>query len=40
MGYVRKDLTADGTALRVIVRGKHLPARVVPMPFVPHRYAR
>jgi aminomethyltransferase len=40
MGYVRKDLTADGTALRVIVRGKPLPARVVPMPFVPHRYAR
>ena len=40
MGYVRKDLAADGTALRVIVRGKPLPARVVPMPFVPHRYVR
>jgi aminomethyltransferase len=40
MGYVRKDLAADGTALHLIVRGKPLPARVVPMPFVPHRYAR
>ena len=40
MGYVRKDLAADGTALHLIVRGKALPARIVPMPFVPHRYAR
>ena len=40
MGYVRKDLIDDGTALHLIVRGKPLPARVVPMPFVPHRYAR
>jgi aminomethyltransferase len=40
MGYVRRDLAADGTALHLIVRGKPLPARVVPMPFVPHRYAR
>jgi aminomethyltransferase len=40
MGYVRHDLAADGTALHLIVRGKPLPARVVPMPFVPHRYAR
>jgi aminomethyltransferase len=40
MGYVRRDLTADGTPLHLIVRGKPLPARVVPMPFVPHRYAR
>jgi aminomethyltransferase len=40
MGYVRKDLTADGTALHLMVRGKPLPARVVPLPFVPHRYAR
>ncbi len=40
MGYVRKDLAADGTALRLIVRGKPLAARVVPMPFVPHRYVR
>ena len=40
MGYVRKDLAADGTRLHLIVRGKPLPARVVPLPFVPHRYAR
>jgi aminomethyltransferase len=40
MGYVRKDLAALGTALHLMVRGKPLPARVVPMPFVPHRYIR
>jgi aminomethyltransferase len=40
MGYVRKDLAAVGTALHLMVRGKPLPARVVPLPFVPHRYAR
>jgi aminomethyltransferase len=40
MGYVRKDLAADGTALHLMVRGKPLPARVVALPFVPHRYAR
>ena len=39
MGYVRRDLAADGTALQLIVRGKPLPAVVVPLPFVPHRYA-
>jgi aminomethyltransferase len=39
MGYVRKDLVADGTPLHLIVRGKPLSARVVPLPFVPHRYA-
>jgi aminomethyltransferase len=40
MGYVRRDLIADGTALDLLVRGQRLPARVVPMPFVPHRYVR
>ncbi len=40
MGYVRGDLAADGTALHLMVRGKPLPARVAPLPFVPHRYAR
>jgi aminomethyltransferase len=40
MGYVRRDLAADGTELSLLVRGKALPATVVPMPFVPHRYAR
>ena len=39
MGYVRKDLAAEGTALHLMVRGKPLPARVVKLPFVPHRYA-
>ena len=40
MGYVARDFAADGTALSLIVRGKPLPARVAPMPFVPHRYVR
>ncbi len=40
MGYVRKDLVAAGTPLALLVRGRALPARVVPLPFVPHRYAR
>ena len=40
MGYVRKDLTADGTRLNLIVRGKTIPATVVPLPFAPHRYLR
>ncbi len=39
MGYVRCDLAAVGTPLRLQVRGRSLPARVVPLPFVPHRYA-
>ena len=39
MGYVRRDLAATGTCLGLIVRGRRLPARVVPLPFVPHRYA-
>jgi aminomethyltransferase len=39
MGYVRRDLAADGTKLSLLVRGKSLPATVVPLPFVPHRYA-
>ena len=40
MGYVRRDLAAEGTALNLLVRGKQLPARVTALPFVPHRYAR
>ena len=40
MGYVPRALAADGTALSLLVRGKPLPARVSPMPFVPHRYIR
>lgn len=38
MGYVTSAYAADGTALGLMVRGKRLPARVAPMPFVPHRY--
>jgi aminomethyltransferase len=40
MGYVRRDLSAAGTRLCVVVRGKPLPAAVAPLPFVPHRYVR
>jgi aminomethyltransferase len=40
MGYVRKDLAADGTKLNLIIRGKTIPATVVPLPFTPHRYIR
>jgi len=40
MGYVRRDLAGDGTKFNLMVRGKALPATVVPLPFVPHRYAR
>lgn len=40
MGYVARDAAADGTALDLMVRDKPLPARVTPMPFQPHRYAR
>jgi len=40
MGYVRKDLADDGNRLHLLVRGKKLPATVVPLPFVPHRYTR
>jgi aminomethyltransferase len=40
MGYVRADLAADGTPIALMVRGRSLPARVAPTPFVPHRYIR
>jgi aminomethyltransferase len=40
MGYVRKDLADDGTKLTLLVRGKTIPATVVPLPFTPHRYIR
>lgn len=40
MGYVAREHAADGTALDLLVRDKPLPARVSPMPFQPHRYAR
>jgi aminomethyltransferase len=40
MGYVLRELSAPGTELHLMVRGKPLPARVAPMPFAPHRYKR
>jgi len=38
MGYVKTDFSAEGTELKLIVRGKAIAARVVKMPFTPHRY--
>jgi aminomethyltransferase len=40
MGYVASRLSESGTALKLEQRGKLFDARVVPMPFVPHRYYR
>ena len=40
MGYVETKFAAPGTAVTLMVRGKALPARVVALPFVPHRYVR
>ncbi len=38
MAYLRRDLAADGTEVFALLRGKPVAARVVPLPFVPHRY--
>jgi len=40
MGYVEGASSAPGTAIRAVVRGKELAARVVALPFVPHHYHR
>ncbi len=40
MGYVETAFAGDCTEIDLIVRGKSMPARVSPMPFVPHRYRR
>ena len=40
MGYVPPALAEPGASLGVIVRGKRQAAKVVAMPFVPHRYRR
>lgn len=40
MGYVSRDVSAVGTELHLIVRGKPISAKVAAMPFVPHRYKR
>jgi aminomethyltransferase len=38
MGYVARAEAAAGRALGVIVRGASRPARIVKLPFIPHRY--
>ncbi|WP_423970165.1 glycine cleavage system aminomethyltransferase GcvT [Aurantiacibacter gilvus] len=40
MATIETEYAGNGTALELEVRGKRLPATVVPMPFVPHRYHR
>jgi aminomethyltransferase len=40
MAYVPAAYAAPGTELAAIIRGAPVPARAVPMPFVPHRYVR
>ena len=38
MGYVTPAAARLGTLLNAIVRDKPLPAKIIPLPFVPHRY--
>jgi aminomethyltransferase len=40
LAYVEAALAAPGTKLELDNRGRRLPASVVPLPFVPHRYFR
>ena len=40
MGYVPAELSANGTLLHAMVRGKPVPMIVSSMPFVPNRYYR
>ena len=40
LAYVPPTLSAPGTRLSAIVRGKPQGAEVVPLPFFPHRYVR
>ena len=40
MGYVDASIARPGVNVQLVVRGKPLPAQIVPLPFVPHRYAR
>jgi aminomethyltransferase len=39
MGYVAAAYAEAGTPVNLMVRGKALGAGIVPLPFVPHRYA-
>jgi aminomethyltransferase len=40
MGYVRADHASISTPVKLIVRGKPLPAKIVALPFVPNRFYR
>ena len=40
MGYVERSQSASGTKVELVVRGKPVPAEIVPMPFVKHAYYR
>ncbi|MBH5321781.1 glycine cleavage system aminomethyltransferase GcvT [Aurantiacibacter sediminis] len=40
MAYVQNPYCELGTDLEIEVRGKRLPAKTVPFPFVPHKYHR
>ncbi len=40
MGYVPTDMAAVGTELKLLVRGKEIPAKVAATPFVEQRYYR
>jgi aminomethyltransferase len=40
MGYVAAEHAGLGQDVQLIVRGSARPARIVPLPFVPHRYFR
>lgn len=40
LGLISASHATPGTDLVLIVRGKELPAKVVALPFVPHRYVR
>ncbi|MGO9986208.1 MAG: glycine cleavage system aminomethyltransferase GcvT [Rhodomicrobium sp.] len=40
MAYVPPASASPGTQIAVEIRGAPVPARIVPMPFVPHNYAR
>ncbi len=40
MGYVERSHSANGTKVDLVVRGKPVPAEIVPMPFVKNAYYR
>jgi glycine cleavage system T protein (aminomethyltransferase) len=40
MGFVTAEHARSGTPLQLVVRGRLLAAKVVDLPFVPHRYYR